>query len=107
MKIKRFDLVIVNLDPTIGSENKKTRPCVVVSPNEINRHLRTVIVVPLTSQFKDYPTRVEVTTQRGKGYAVVDQIRTIDRRRITKVVGSILPPEQQALVRTIRETLVD
>ena len=107
MKVNRFDIVIVNLNPTIGSEIKKTRPCVVVSPDELNRHLRTVILVPLTSQSKDYPTRVEVTTQRGTGYAVVDQIRTIDRRRITKVAGSILPPEQQALVRTIRETLVD
>ncbi|CAH1001428.1 hypothetical protein LEM8419_02331 [Neolewinella maritima] len=107
MKVTRFAIVIVNLDPTVGSEIKKTRPCVVISPDELNRHLRSVVVIPLTSQRKDYPTRVAVTTQRGKGYAVVEQIRTIDKARITKVAGKITRAEQEKLTEVIRSTYVD
>lgn len=104
---ERYGIVIVNLDPTVGSEIKKTRPCVIVSPDELNRHLRSVVVVPLTSQKKPYPTRVKVTTQTGTGYAVVEQIRTIDKRRITKSVGKIKASERRNLARVIRETFVD
>ncbi len=107
MKISRFAIVIVNLDPTVGSEIKKTRPCVVVSPDELNRNLRSVVVIPLTSQSKDYPTRVAVTTQKGTGYAVVEQIRTIDKGRITKVAGTITKAERKKLTETIRQTYVD
>lgn len=105
--IDRFSIVIVNLNPTIGGEIRKTRPCVVVSPDELNKHLRTVVIVPLTTQKKPYPTRVRVTTPTGPGYAVVEQIRTIDKRRITKVVGRIKATEQRNLTRIIRETYVD
>lgn len=106
-EIERYSIVIVNLNPTVGSEIRKTRPCVVVSPDELNRHLRSVVVVPLTSQKKPYPTRVRVTTSQGPGYAVVEQIRTIDKRRITKVVGMIKATERRNLARVIRETYVD
>ena len=105
--IVRFSIVIVNLDPTVGSEIRKMRPCVIVSPDEMNQHLRSVIVVPLTSQEKPYPTRVRVTTQTGPGYAVTEQIRTIDKRRITKVVGKIRATEATQLRRVLRELLVD
>ena len=105
--IDRFSIVIVNLNPTIGGEIRKTRPCVVVSPDELNKHLRTVVIVPLTTQKKPYPTRVRVTTPTDPGYAVVEQIRTIDKRRITKVVGRIKATEQRNLTRIIRETYVD
>ena len=105
--IERHQIVIVNLDPTVGGEIRKTRPCVVVSPEELNDNLRTVVVVPLTSQKKPYPTRVRVTTQQGPGYAVVEQIRTIDKRRITKIVGKIKATERRNLSRVIRETYVD
>ncbi len=106
-EIERFSIVIVNLDPTVGSEIRKTRPCVVVSPDELNRHLRSVVVIPLTTQKKPYPTRVRVSTQTGTGYAVVEQIRTIDKKRITKTVGRIKATEQRNLTRIIRETFVD
>ena len=106
-EIERFSIVIVNLNPTVGGEIRKTRPCVVVSPDELNEHLRTVVVVPLTSQQRPYPTRVRVTTPTGPGFAVVEQIRTIDKRRITKIVGRIKATEQRHLTRIIRETYVD
>lgn len=103
----RFSIVIVNLSPSVGGEIRKTRPCVIVSPDELNDHIRTVVIVPLTSKKKPYPTRVRVTTPTGVGYAVVEQIRTIDKKRITKKVGRIKATEQRNLTRIIRETYVD
>ncbi|WAC41179.1 type II toxin-antitoxin system PemK/MazF family toxin [Pedobacter sp. SL55] len=84
MEIKQYELVLVNLDPTIGSEMKKTRPCVVISPNEMNKYLQTIVVAPLTSSSKPYPTRVEIKKNKTKGWIVLDQIRTVDRTRIIK-----------------------
>lgn len=89
MVVNRFDVYLVNLDPTVGSEIQKTRPCLVISPDEMNRHIRTVIVAPMTSGAKDYPTRVNCTFKRKKGQIVLDQIRTIDRERLVKKLGSI------------------
>lgn len=89
--VSRFDVFLIKLDPTVGHEIRKTRPCVVISPDEMNRHLGTVIVAPLTTQGKDYPSRVAVTFQGKPGKVVLDQIRTVDKARLTKKLG-VLPP---------------
>ena len=85
----RFDVVLVSLDPTVGSEMRKTRPCVVVSPDEMNAHLATRIVAPMTSRRREYPSRVAVTFKRKRGDIALDQLRTIDRQRIVKHLGRI------------------
>ncbi len=87
--VDRFDVYLINLDPTIGSEIQKTRPCLIISPNEMNRHLRTVIVAPMTTTEKDYPTRVQCTFKRKQGQIALDQIRTIHNARLVKKVGTI------------------
>ncbi|MFT6970283.1 MAG: mRNA interferase MazF [Roseivirga sp.] len=107
MKIKQYEIVLVNLDPAVGSEIKKTRPCLVISPNEINDNLRTVIIVPLTSSSKPYPTRVKIFSNNQEGWAVIDQIRTIDKTRIIKYLSSISVEESFAVKAVIKETLVD
>ena len=89
MAVERADVYLVNLDPTIGSEIKKTRPCVVISPDEMNRHLRTVIIAPLTSQGRLYPTRVRCRFDDREGLVVLDQIRTVDVTRLVRKVGRI------------------
>jgi mRNA interferase MazF len=83
----RFDIVLVNLDPTTGSEIRKTRPCLVVSPDEMNRHVRTVIVAPMTTAQKSYPTRVAVRFGGKQGQIALDQLRTIDKGRIVRRLG--------------------
>jgi mRNA interferase MazF len=105
--INQYDIVLVNLDPTIGSEMKKTRPCVVLSPNEMNRHLRTITVAPITSSSKAYPTRVELMHPGAKGWVVIDQIRTIDRARIVKRLEKLSNREIESVKRIIKETFVD
>ena len=89
MAMKRFDVCLVNLDPTIGSEIQKTRPCLVVSPDEMNRYLRTVIVAPMTTQGRAYPTRVPIRFRRRQGHIVLDQIRTVDKSRLVQRLGKI------------------
>ncbi|MCI0376638.1 MAG: type II toxin-antitoxin system PemK/MazF family toxin [Gemmataceae bacterium] len=89
MAIKRFEVYLVNLDPTIGHEIRKTRPCLIVSPNVINALVRTVLVAPMTTKGKPYPTRVSCTVQGVKGQIVLDQLRTIDRSRLIKRLGKI------------------
>ncbi len=107
MKTEQYAVVKVNLDPTIGSEIKKTRPCVIVSPNEMNENLSTVIIVPLTSQPKKYPTRVPVVARGKKSMCALDQIRTIDKRRIVGKSAIISQKEIAALKRVLKEMLVD
>ena len=89
MVVNRFDVYLVNLDPTIGSEIRKTRPCLVISPDEINRHIATVIVAPMTSQGRPYPTRVACRFEGKDGQIVLDQIRTVDKTRLVKKLGRI------------------
>ena len=89
MVVKRFDVYLVNLDPTVGSEIQKTRPCLVISPDEMNRNIKTVIVAPMTSVIKDYPSRVPCTFRKKKGQVVLDQIRTLDKTRLAKKLGTI------------------
>ena len=94
MEINRFDVVLVSLDPTVGREIKKTRPCLVISPDEMNHHVSTVIVAPMTSRGRDYPTRVSCVFKGTKGRIVLDQIRTVDRKRIIKSLGVISKKSQ-------------
>mgnify|MGYP002369260748 FL=1 len=107
MELKQYQIVLVNLDPTIGSEMKKTRPCVVISPDEMNRYLQTVVIAPMTSSSKSYPTRVDVKHNSKKGWIVLDQIRTVDRNRIVKVFDNLSPKEIISLKGVIKETFVD
>jgi mRNA interferase MazF len=104
MVVNRFDVYLVNLDPTVGSEIKKTRPCLIISPNEMNRHIRTVIVAPMTTAGKNYPTRVTCSFKRKMGQIVLDQIRTIDKTRLVKKLG-IIEPETQAEVISVLQRL--
>ena len=89
MEVGRFDVYLVNLDPTLGSEIQKTRPCLVVSPNEMNRHIRTVIVAPMSTKGRAYPTRVPCRFQKRTGQVVLDQIRTVDKRRLVRRLGKV------------------
>ena len=107
MEVRQYQIVLVNLDPTIGSEMKKTRPCVVISPDEMNKYLQTIVVAPMTSNSKPYPTRVEVKHNKTKGWVVLDQIRTIDRRRIVKSFGSLTDKEKNRVKAVIHETYVE
>ena len=107
MEIKQYQIILVNLDPTIGSEIKKTRPCVVISPNEMNKYLRTVVIAPMTTSSKKYPTRVKVKHDNKIGWIVLDQIRTIDRQRIIKVLGELQDSEIQELKSVLKETYID
>ena len=89
-QVRRYDIYLVNLDPAQGPEIQKMRPCVVISPNEMNRHIRTVIIAPMTLARRDYPSRVNVTFQRKKGQVVLDQVRTVDKSRLVRRLG-VLP----------------
>jgi mRNA interferase MazF len=89
MVIHRFEVYLVNLDPTLGSEIKKTRPCLVISPDEMNAHISTVIIAPMTTKGRKYPTRVSCTFQEKEGQVVLDQIRTVDKTRLVKKLGRL------------------
>lgn len=89
MVINRFDVYLVNLDPTIGSEIRKTRPCLVVSPNEINHSLHPAIIAPMTTRGKDYPSRIPCRFKGKNGHVVLDQIRTVDQFRLVKKLGRL------------------
>ena len=99
--------MLVNLDPTMGSEIKKTRPCVVISPDEMNKNLRTVTIAPMTSSSRPYPTRVEVNQNGQSGWIVLDQIRTVDKLRVVKKFESLTEREIRNCKRVIKETYVD
>ena len=106
-QVNQYDIVLVNLDPTVGSEMKKTRPCVIISPNEMNKYLQTIIIAPMTSNSKPYPTRVEIKHRATKGWIAIDQLRTIDRVRIVKRFETLSDKEIEKVKRVIQETLVD
>ena len=98
MVVNRFDVYLINLDPTVGSEIKKTRPCLIISPDEMNRHIRTVIVAPMTTAGKEYPTRISCTFKKKRGQIATDQIRTIDKSRLIKRLGAIDPNTQLEVI---------
>src|SRR4030066_29299 len=100
MVIRRFEVYLVNLDPTLGSEIQKTRPCLIISPDEMNDHINTVIIAPMTTKGRDYPTRVACQFQDKQGQVVLDQIRTIDKARLVKKLGLIAPDVQSQVLST-------
>ncbi len=106
MEINQYQLVLVNLDPTVGSEMKKTRPCVVISPNEMNQHLQTIVIAPVTSSTRAYPTRVEIKHPKTRGWVVLDQIRTVDRQRIINGFELLTKKEVLSSKTVIQETYV-
>lgn len=105
--IEQYRLVIVNLDPTIGSEIKKTRPCVIISPDEMNRPLHTVIIAPITSRSRAYPSRVKINLEGKNNWVILDQIRTIDKQRIIKSIGKLNTMEIIEIKEVIQKILVD
>jgi mRNA interferase MazF len=107
MELKQYQIILVNLDPTIGSEIKKTRPCAIISPDEMNAYLHTIIVAPMTTKSKQYPTRIKVKHKNQAGWIVIDQIRTIDKQRVIKILDSLTPNEIKQVKEIIKETLYD
>ena len=107
MVAKRFEVYLVNLDPTVGREIKKTRPCLVISPDEMNAHIATVIIVPMTTQGRAYPTRVSCKFQSRAGQIVLDQIRTVDKTRLVKRLGTISAAAQKAVLAVLAELFAE
>ncbi|TPV33925.1 type II toxin-antitoxin system PemK/MazF family toxin [Paucihalobacter ruber] len=107
MELNQYAIVLVNLDPTVGSEIKKTRPCVIISPDEMNRNLNTIVLAPMTTNLKKYPTRVAVNHNGKKGMIVIDQIRTVDKSRIIKTFEKLNDSEIDKCKEIIKETYVD
>lgn len=103
MEVSRFDVYLVNLDPTIGREIKKTRSCLIISPDEMNRHIRTVIIAPMTTKGRPYPTRVACRFKGKSGQVVLDQLRTIDKERLVKRLGRIDPRAAEAVLLVLSE----
>jgi mRNA interferase MazF len=104
---KRFEVYLVNLDPTLGREIKKTRPCLVISPDEMNMHIDTVIVAPMTTKGRAYPTRISCKFQGKDGQIVLDQIRTVDKARMVKKLGTISPATQKIVLAVLAEMFAE
>jgi len=107
MVLSQYSIVLVNLGGDRGAEMKKSRPCVVVSPDEMNRYLRTVVVAPMTTVARTYPTRVRIRHNKQTEWIVVDQLTTLDRKRVLRPLGKLTNPEIRKLKDVIRETYVD
>jgi mRNA interferase MazF len=107
MVIKRFDVYLINLDPTIGTEIQKTRPCAVISPDEMNRHIATVIIAPMTTKGHLYPSRVSCKFEGKEGQIVLDQIRTVDKVRLVKKLGHLNKPYQDAVLAVLGEMFAE
>ncbi len=103
MAVNRFDVFLVNLDPIIGSEIRKTRPCLIISPNEMNRNIRTVIIAPMTTKVRRYPTRVACKFQRKEGQIIIDQICTIDKSRLVQKLGKLDRETRVKVLNTLPE----
>jgi len=103
MVTNRFDVFLISLDPTRGHEMRKTRPCLVISPDEMNEHIRTVIVAPMTTKGHSYPTRVPCTFQGKRGQIVLDQIRTVDQSRLVRRLGAITVAVQNKVLEALQE----
>lgn len=102
MVVNRFDVYLTNLDPTVGSEIQKTRPCLIISPDEMNHNIRTVIIAPLTSVTKNYPTRIGCHFKGKSGHIVLDQMRTIDKTRLIKKLGTIDSETQMKVISVLQ-----
>jgi mRNA interferase MazF len=103
MVVKRFDVYLVNLDPAVDGEIQKTRPCLVISPDEMNEYIATVIVAPMTTKGRDYPSRIACQFQGKNGQVILDQIRTVDKRRLVKKLGRITPGTQTKVLAVLAE----
>lgn len=103
MVIKRFDVFLISLNPTVGHEIQKTRPCLIISPDEMNDHIKTVIVAPMSTKGRNYPTRIPCTFHGRKGQIILDQIRTVDKTRLVKKLGSISIPVQKKVFIILQE----
>jgi len=107
MVVEQYDVFLVNLDPTLGHEIKKTRPCLIISPDEMNAHISTIIIAPMTTVSRQYPTRVKTTFKKKSGFIVLDQIRTVDKARLVKKLGKINIEAIRSVKSIIREMLVE
>ncbi|MBU1121076.1 MAG: type II toxin-antitoxin system PemK/MazF family toxin [Candidatus Omnitrophica bacterium] len=107
MVITQYDIYLISLDPTVGREIKKSRPCVIISPDEMNTNIATIIIAPMTTRSHDYPTRVALKFQRKHGWVVLDQIRTVDKKRLIKRLGKVDEETSQQIKAIIKEMLVD
>ena len=107
MEIRQYEVYLINLDPTIGHEIKKTRPCLVISPDEMNKNVKTVMIAPMTTKSHPYPTRIKVTLMKTRGWIVLDQIRTVDKKRLVKRLSRIHEESIKKVKSVIREMLVD
>ena len=107
MELIQYQIVLLNLDPTRGSEIKKTRPCIIISPNELNKYLKTIVIAPMTSSSKNYPTRIEINLDEKTGWIVIDQIRTVDKVRVVKVLGNLTEKDCKKVKDILRATFVD
>jgi mRNA interferase MazF len=101
--VRRFEVHLVSLNPTQGSEIRKTRPCLIISPDEMNKHIKTIIIAPMTSTIRDYPTRVTTMFQGKEGQIVIDQIRTVDKSRLIKKLGVIGSSTEKRVLRVLQE----
>jgi len=104
--MKQYEIYLVNLDPTIGHEIKKVRPCVIISPDEMNKRIETVIIAPMTTKSHKYPTRIEIVFQNKTGWIVLDQIRTVDKNRLIQKIGELTELKSMEIKKVIMEMLV-
>jgi len=107
MVISQYDIFLINLDPTIGHEIKKSRPCVIISPDEMNNNIMTVIIAPMTTKSKPYPTRVSLRFKNKNGFIVLDQIRTVDKKRLVSKLGKLGKKSIKQTKLIIKQMLVD
>jgi len=107
MAVKRFEVYLVSLDPTVGVEIQKTRPCLIVSPNEMNRHLQTVIIAPMTTKIRPSPSRIACRFESKDANVVLDQLRTVDKKRLVKRIGRINPATQKRVLATLSEMFAE
>ena len=105
--VKRFDVYLVNLDPTIGAEIQKTRPCLIISPDEMNAYIQTTIIAPMTTKARSYPTRVSCRFEGKDAHIVLDQLRTVDRSRLIKRLGRISPATQKHVLAVLAELFAE
>jgi mRNA interferase MazF len=103
MVVRRFEVWLVNLDPTLGKEIKKTRPCLIISPDEANKYLDTIICAPMTTTLRNYPTRVHCRFQKKSGQVALDQIRALDKIRLVKKLGTLNEPVCKRICETLLE----
>jgi mRNA interferase MazF len=101
--VQRFEVHLVSLDPVVGSEIRKTRPCLVISPDEMNRHIATVIVAPMTTAAREYPTRIRCRFQGKQGQIALDQLRTVDKARLVRRLGRLGKAPQEAVLAALQE----